>query len=313
MSDDLFGSRPIVSSGSAGTAVALGAATVQARRRVPGLRRLGRRFASQRVPTIALGVLVVIGALALAAPLLASHDPDAQNLRNALQGPSGEHWLGTDEVGRDVLTRLLFAARVSLLAAVQAVGVGVVLGVAPGVLAGYVGGWVDAVIMRITDVMLAFPPIILAIAIVGVLGPNLTNAMIAIGLVFAPRFLRLMRSSVMQVREETYVEASRSIGTSTFDILRRRVIPNSVSPLIVQLSLAAGTAMIAEATLSFLGLGVQPPQASWGSMIGRAVRHLDRAPFLVVWPGLAIAVTVLALNLVGDGLRDSFGRETRRE
>jgi ABC-type dipeptide/oligopeptide/nickel transport system permease subunit len=262
---------------------------------------------------VALGVLVVICGFALAAPILASHDPDAQNLRNALQGPSSDHWLGTDEVGRDVFTRLLYAARVSLFAAVQAVGVGVVLGVAPGVFAGYVGGRIDAVIMRITDVMLAFPPIILAIAVVGVLGPNLTNAMFSIGLIFAPRFLRLMRSTVMQVREETYVEASRSIGTSTFDILRRRVIPNSISPLIVQLSLAAGTAMIAEATLSFLGLGVQPPQASWGSMIGRAVRHLDRAPFLVIWPGLAIAVTVLALNLVGDGLRDSFGRETRRE
>lgn len=293
----------------------IGAASVTKprRQRAPGVRRLVRRFVRQRVAVVAAGFLVVMVALAAAAPLLTTHDPDANNLRNALQGPSGSHWLGTDELGRDVFTRLFFAARVSLLAAVQAVGVGVVLGVAPGVIAGYVGGWVDAVIMRITDVFLAFPPIILAIAIVGVLGPNLTNAMLAIGVVFAPRFLRLMRSSVMQVREETYVEASRSIGTSTMGILWRRVLPNSLSPLIVQLSLAAGTAMIAEATLSFLGLGVQPPQASWGSMVGRAVRHIDRAPWLVVFPGLAIALTVLALNLFGDGLRDSFGRETRRE
>jgi ABC-type dipeptide/oligopeptide/nickel transport system permease subunit len=180
------------------------------------------------------------------------------------------------------------------------------------VLAGYFRGWVDTVVMRITDVLLAFPPIILAIAIVGVLGPNLTNAMLAIGVIFTPRFVRITRSSVMQTREETYVEASRSIGTSTWGILRRRILPNSLSPLIVSVSLASGTAMIAEATLSFLGLGVQPPQASWGSMVGRAVRHIDRAPWLIVFPGLAIALTVLALNLVGDGLRDSFGRETVR-
>lgn len=285
----------------------------RAKRRLPGLRRIARRFARQRAAMIALGFLVLMVLAAAFAPLLTPYDPDVSNLRNALQGPSGQHWLGTDELGRDTLTRLLFAARVSLFAAVQAVGVGVLLGVVPGVVAGYVGGWIDALIMRITDAFLAFPPIILAIAVVGVLGPSLTNAMFAIGLVFAPRFLRLMRSSVMQVRDETYVEASRSIGTSTFGILRRRVLPNSLSPLIVQLSLAAGVAMIAEATLSFLGLGVQPPQASWGSMVGRAVRHLDRAPLLIVCPGIAIAVTVLALNILGDGLRDSFGRETRRE
>lgn len=310
---------PIDASGVVGTSAASAEAIRAARRargarrRAPGLRRLVRRFSQQRAALLALGFLSLMVLLAALAPLLARHDPDATNLRFALQGPSVEHWLGTDELGRDTFTRLLFAARVSLLAAVQAVGVGLLLGLVPGVVAGYAGGWVDAVIMRITDVFLAFPPIILAIAIVGVLGPNLRNAMFAIGLVFAPRFLRLMRSSVMQVREETYVEASRSIGTSTFGILRRRVLPNSLSPLIVQLSVAAGTAMIAEATLSFLGLGVQPPQASWGSMIGRAVRHIDRAPWLIVFPGLAIALTVLALNLVGDGLRDSFGRETRRE
>lgn len=283
------------------------------RRRAPGLRRMVRRFVRQPGPMVALGFLVLMAILAALAPVITRFDPDATNLRNALQGPSAEHWLGTDELGRDTFTRLFFAARVSLLAAVQAVGVGLLLGVVPGIVAGYAGGWVDAIIMRITDVFLAFPPIILAIAIVGVLGPNLRNAMFAIGLVFAPRFLRLMRSSVMQVREETYVEASRSIGTPTFGILWRRVLPNSVSPLIVQLSLASGVAMIAEATLSFLGLGVQPPQASWGSMVGRAVRHIDRAPWLIVFPGLAIAVTVLALNIFGDGLRDSFGRETRRE
>lgn len=282
------------------------------RKRFVALRSMARRFRRQRVPMVALVFLVLVAAAAVFAPLIAPHDPNANNLRNTLAGPSGEHWLGTDDLGRDVLSRLLFAARISLLAAVQAVGVGVVLGVLPGVVAGYFRGWVDHVVMRVTDVLLAFPPIILAIAIVGVLGASLTNAMLAIGVIFAPRFARMMRSSVMQVREETYVEASRSIGTSTWVILRKRVIPNSISPLIVQLSLASGTAMIAEATLSFLGLGVQPPDASWGSMVGRSVRHIDRAPMLIVLPGAAIALTVLALNLVGDGLRDSFGRETRR-
>jgi ABC-type dipeptide/oligopeptide/nickel transport system permease subunit len=287
--------------------------TVRVRRvRLAGLRRLARRFRRQRVPMVALAYLVVVLVAAVAAPVLTSSDPNATNLRNALKGPSGDHWLGTDDLGRDVFTRLLFAARISLQAAVQSVGLGLLLGVVPGVLAGYFRGWVDTVVMRITDVLLAFPPIILAIAIVGVLGPNLTNAMLAIGVIFTPRFVRITRSSVMQTREETYVEASRSIGTSTWGILRRRILPNSLSPLIVSVSLASGTAMIAEATLSFLGLGVQPPQASWGSMVGRAVRHIDRAPWLIVVPGLAIALTVLALNLVGDGLRDSFGRETVR-
>lgn len=282
------------------------------RPRFAGLRRLARRFRRQRVPMFALGYLVVLVLMAVCAPLLTSYEPDANNLRNTFKGPSGAHWLGTDDLGRDTFTRMLFAARISLLAAVQAVGVGMALGVVPGLVAGYVRGWVDTVVMRTTDVLMAFPPIILAIAIVGALGPNLTNAMLAVGVIFTPRFVRIVRSSVIQVREETYIDASKSIGTPALGILRKRVLPNSISPLIVSGSLAAGTSMIAEATLSFLGLGVQPPQASWGSMVGRAVRHIDRAPLLIIFPGVAIALTVLALNLVGDGLRDSLGRETLR-
>ncbi len=234
---------------------------------------------------VALGYLVVLVLMAILAPLLTSYEPDANNLRNTFKGPSGAHWLGTDDLGRDTFTRMLFAARISLLAAVQAVGVGMALGVVPGLVAGYARGWVDVVVMRITDVLMAFPPIILAIAIVGALGPNLTNAMLAVGVIFTPRFVRIVRSSVIQVREETYIDASKSIGTPALSIMWKRVLPNSISPLIVSGSLAAGTSMIAEATLSFLGLGVQPPQASWGSMVGRAVRHIDRAPLLIVFPG----------------------------
>jgi peptide/nickel transport system permease protein len=275
-------------------------------------RRFVRRFRRQPSALVALGFLVLMTLIALFAPLLAPHDPTTQNLRGALQPAGGAHLLGTDDLGRDVLSRLIFATRISLLAAVQAVAVAVAIGVIPGVVAGYLGGFVDALTMRITDAIMSFPPLILAIALVGVLGPNLTNAMIAIGILYSPRFLRLMRGTVLSVREETYIEASRSVGCSTPRIIRRHVLPNVMSPLLVQVSLVAGFAMLAEASLSFLGLGVQPPDASWGSMLGRAVRTIDRAPMLVVYPGALIAATVLALNLLGDGLRDSLGRETRR-
>jgi ABC-type dipeptide/oligopeptide/nickel transport system permease subunit len=200
---------------------------------------------------------------------------------------------------------------VSLIAAVQAVALALVLGVIPGLLAGFFGGWVDMVISRITDALMSFPPLLLAIAIVGVFGPNLRNAMIAVGVIFAPRFLRLTRSAVLSVKEETYIEASRSIGTSTAAVLRRHIVPNILSPLIVQVSLSLGFAMLAEASLSFLGLGVQPPEASWGAMVGRAYRFLNQAPTMVLFPGAAIALTVLSFNVLGDGLRDSFGREVR--
>lgn len=290
----------------------LGAGVVS-RVRLPGLRRFVARFRHERAALIALGFLATVALVAVAAPWLTPYDPNETDLRNALASPNGSNLLGTDELGRDVLTRLMFAARISLVAVLQALTVGVILGVPAGLIAGYIGGWVDAIVMRITDALMSFPPIILAIAIVGVLGPDLTNAMIAIGVIFAPRFLRLIRGSVLEVREETYIEASLSIGTPHLWILRKRVLPNAMSPLIVQLSLSAGVAMIAEASLSFLGLGVQPPDASWGSMLGRAVRHMDRAPWLIVFPGIAIAACVLALNVLGDGIRDSFGRETRRE
>lgn len=275
-------------------------------------RRFLRRFRRQPAAMVALGYLLVMVVIGIAAPLLAPHDPEAQNLRAVLDPPGGGRLLGTDDLGRDELSRLIFATRISLLAAGQAVLVAVTLGVVPGVLAGYLGGVVDTVIMRITDAIMSFPPLILAIALVGVLGPNLTNAMIAIGILYAPRFSRLMRGTVIGVREETFIEASRSIGCSTPRIVGRHVLPNVLSPLLVQISLVAGFSMLAEASLSFLGLGVQPPDASWGSMLGRAVRFLDRAPMLVIYPGVLLALTVLAFNVLGDGLRDSLGRETRR-
>lgn len=274
--------------------------------------RFMRRFRRQRPAVGALIFLVVLVLIAIFAPVVAPHDPDANNLRSVFAPPSLDHPLGTDQNGRDTLSRLIFGARVSLLAAVQAVAVAIALGLIPGLIAGYFGRWVDTALMRLTDAILTFPPLLLAMAIVGVLGPGLTNAMMAVGIVFAPRFARLVRGLVLSVREETYIEASKTIGTSTSRILRRHVLPNIMSPIIVQISLALGFAMLAEAALSFLGLGVTPPQSSWGSMLQNAYRTISRDTFAAIPPGMAIMFTVLAFNLLGDGIRDSLGREIRR-
>lgn len=277
-----------------------------------GMRRFLGRFRRQTPAVIALVFLVFVILVALFAGVLAPQDPEIQDLRNTLASPfTSGHWLGTDELGRDVLSRLIFAARISLLAAAIAVSVGFVLGVPLGLVSGFAGGKIDTFLMRVADAVMSFPPLILAIAVIAILGPSLVNAMLAVGIVFAPRFLRLVRSSVLTVREETYIEAARTIGTPTPIILVRHVLPNVLSPLIVQISLAAGFSLLAEAGLSFLGLGVQPPDASWGSMMGRAFRSLNQQPWLIVWPGLMIVLTVLAFNVLGDGLRDSLGRETR--
>jgi ABC-type dipeptide/oligopeptide/nickel transport system permease subunit len=275
-------------------------------------RRFLRRLRRQPLALIAMIFMAIIVLIAIFAPLIAPFDPDDNNLRDVLKGPSGDHWLGTDQNGRDTLSRLIFGARVSLLAAGQAVGIALLLGLIPGLLAGYFGRWVDAVIMRFAEAIMTFPPLLLAMAIVGVLGPGLTKAMFAVGIVFAPRFARLVRGLVLSVREETYIEASHSIGTSTPRILRRHVLPNILSPLIVQISLALGFSMLAEAALSFLGLGVIPPQSSWGSMLQNAYTSLSTSKFQAIPPGVAIMLTVLAFNLIGDGIRDSLGREIRK-
>lgn len=280
---------------------------------VSARRRFLRRFARQRPALWALGFLVLLSLAAVFAPLVAPYDPLQQDLDKVLQAPSWLHWFGTDELGRDVLSRTIFAARISLLAAFQAVTIALVIGVPPGLLAGLVGGHVDNLIMRLTDALMSFPPLILAVAIVAALGPSLTNAMVAVGILLSPTFLRLMRGTAMAVSQETYVEAARSIGCTRSWIITRHILPNVVSPLFVQISVFAGIAMLSEAGLSFLGLGAQPPDSSWGAMVGRGFRYISHAPSLIVFPGLAIAVTVLAFYILGDGLRDSLGRETRRE
>ncbi len=274
--------------------------------------RFRRRFLRQRPAVLALVVLALIVTVAILAPWIAPHDPETQDLRNALQPAfSDDHVLGTDQLGRDVLSRLMFGARYSLLAAVQAVGVGLVLGVIPGLLAGFFRGPTDWVVLRVIEALTAFPPIILAVAVVAVLGPGLTNAMLAVGILFAPRFARMARDATLQVREETFVEAARSMGLPRNTILRRHIVPHILSPLIVMASVLAGVAMIVEAGLSFVGLGATPPASSWGTVLSGAFRYTSNAPMLIVWPGLCIVVTVLCLNLLGDGIKDSLGRESR--
>lgn len=291
------------------TAVAI--AATPARGESPA-RRFVRRFRHDRPAMTAGTVLLFIVVCAIAAPLLAPYDPDAQSLTDRLQAFNGDHWLGTDDLGRDVLSRLLFASRVSLIAAVQATAVGVVLGVPTGLVAGYARGVIDNVLGRIADAMMSIPALLLALAIVGVLEPNLTSAMIAIGIVYAPRLFRITRSAALSVREETFVEAARSVGAGPWRIVTGHVLPNVLSPLIVQVSLSMGFAILFEASISFLGLGVQPPDASWGSMLGRSTRFFEQSPHLVVVPGVMILVTVLAFNVIGDGIRDSLGKEVRR-
>lgn len=288
---------------------AAGATSAPPRRESPG-RRFRRRLLRSWATRVALLVLAVWLVTALAAPWLAPHDPLAQDLgARRLPPGSADHLLGTDALGRDTLSRLVYGARVAAQAALTSVSVGLVLGVPPALVAGLLKGWWDAVFSRVADALLSFPPLLLALAIVGVMGPDLTNAMLAIGIVFVPRFYRIVRAATLAVREETYIDASRSIGTPTGWVLRRHVLPNVLAPLAVQVSIALGFAILAEASLSFLGLGVQPPDPSWGSMLSEGRAAWFYTPWPLVVPATAIVLCVLACNVTGDGLADSVGRE----
>ena len=264
-------------------------------------------------PAAALGLIVVVlfVVVALAAPLLAPYDPLATSWSAIRRAPSAAHWMGTDENGRDMLSRIVWGARASLLAGVVSVTIAAGVGVPAGVLAGFAGGWVDAIIGRVIDAMLACPFLILAIALAAFLGPALTNAMVAIGITAAPVFARVARGATLSIAALEYVEAARSIGNPAWRVALRHVVPNILPPVLVQGTLAIAAAIIAEASLSFLGLGQQPPAPSWGSMLNAAQRFLGTAPWLAIFPGAAIALTVLAFNLVGDGLRDALDPRRR--
>ncbi|MGW3482962.1 ABC transporter permease [Rhodococcus indonesiensis] len=277
-------------------------------------RRFLRRFRGRRAAVAAAVFLALITVLGLAAPLIAPHDPLVQELTARRLPPlSDGYLLGTDNLGRDTLSRLLYGARVAVTAAAISVTVGLLLGVIPALAAGFLGGRWDALLSRIADAFLSFPPLLLAMAIVGVMGPDLTNAMFAIGIVFGPRFFRVVRGAVIAVRENTFIEASRSIGTPTTRIVRQHILPHTLSPLIVQISLACGFAMLAESSLSFLGLGVQPPDPSWGRMLAEGREAWNYTTWPVLIPAVAIILAVLACNTLGDGIRDSVGRENRSE
>ncbi len=264
------------------------------------------RFLHRPVAVVGLVVIVLFIGVAIFAPLIAPYDPIATSWTAIRKAPSLAHWMGTDEDGRDVLSRVIFGARASLLAGVVSVLIAAGIGVPAGLLAGFAGGWIDMVLSRIVDAMLACPFLILAIALAAFLGPNLTNAMIAIGVSTAPRFMRVTRAATLDASSNEYVEAARAIGNPPWRVAVRHVLPNIVPPIMVQGTLAIAAAIIAEASLSFLGLGQQPPDPSWGSMLNSAQRFLSQAPWLAVFPGLGIFLAVLSFNLVGDGLRDAL-------
>src|SRR5205823_6846300 len=255
---------------------------------------------------LALALIAVFALCALLAPVIAPYDPLAQELGSRLQPPSPQHWLGTDSLGRDIASRILFGARISLIIGVVVVATAGVVGTAIGLVAGYAGGLVDESLMRLTDVFFAFPALILAMAIAGALGPSLTNAIIAIAVVSWPVYARLVRAQVLTLREREYVEAARSLGASTPRIIWQHILPNTLAPLLVQASFDMGGAILAAAGLSFIGFGTQPPTPEWGVMISDGRSYISTQPWLSLFPGLAILFTVAAFNLIGDGLRDAF-------
>jgi peptide/nickel transport system permease protein len=284
------------------TSIDARSATALPRRKRRGLVRFMRNKAA--VFGAVLVALIVV--MAVFAPWLTQYDPVQASFMTVRQAPSAVHWFGTDELGRDVLSRLLYGARASLLAGVVSVGIAVVLGVPLGLLAGYFGKLVDGVISRIADALLSIPFLILAIALSAFLGPSLTNAMAAIGISAMPRFIRLTRGQAISVKAEEYVEGARAIGLDHARIILRYILPNVLPPIIVQASLTVASAIIAEASLSFLGLGQLPPSPSWGSMLNTAKDFVSQAPWMSIFPGIAIFLAVLGFNLLGDGLRDAL-------
>ncbi len=284
------------------TATALGAETATRKQRSRGL----QKFLRNKGAVVGAVLVLAFALLAILAPLVTPQDPLQTSFTVIRKAPSAAHWLGTDDLGRDIYTRLAYGARASLMAGVISVAIALAVGVPFGLMAGYYGGLVDGAISRATEAMLAIPFLILAIALAAFLGPSLGNAMIAIGLSAMPIFIRLTRGQVLSVKTEDYVEGARSIGLPDRWIIIRYILPNVMPPLIVQATLTIATAIIAEASLSFLGLGQQPPSPSWGSMLNTAKNYMSQAPWMSIFPGGAIFMVVLGFNLLGDGLRDAL-------
>lgn len=267
-----------------------------------------RRLKKNKMAMLGLAILTVLVITAFAADFIADWDTVVikQNLTERLQGPSANHWFGTDEFGRDIFARMVHGARVSLKVGILAVGIAIMIGGTLGAIAGYYGGKLDNVIMRIMDMFLAIPSILLAIAIVSALGPSLINLMISVGISSVPSYARIVRASVLSIRDREFVEAARAIGAKDGRIITKHIIPNALAPVIVQGTLGVAGAILSTAGLSFIGLGIQPPAPEWGAMLSSGRQFLRYAPHVTTFPGIAIVITILALNLVGDGLRDAL-------
>lgn len=272
----------------------------------PPERRALTKFLRNKAAVAGAVIVALFLLMAIFAPLIAPYAPDKTNFLLVRKPPDALHWFGTDEIGRDVLTRVIYGARASLLAGCVSVLVAMLIGVPLGLLAGYLGGWWDMIVSRCTDALLSIPFLILAIALAAFLGPSLTNAMLAIGIAATPFIIRLTRGQTLAVKTEEYVEGARSVGVPRLRIALRYILPNITAPILVQATLIIAQAIIAEASLSFLGLGQQPPAPSWGSMLNVAKNYMEQAPWMAIWPGLAIFLAVLGFNLTGDGLRDAL-------
>jgi ABC-type dipeptide/oligopeptide/nickel transport system permease subunit len=279
--------------------------------RASGTAEAVRRFATHRGALGAAVFLLVLAVAAALAPQVMPRDPLAQDLGAILAKPTAAHPLGTDDLGRDVLARIVYGARLSLAASLMAVAIAAGLGVPFGLIAGYAGGRTDDAIMRVNDALQTIPALVLAMAIAATLGPGLFNVMVAVGIIFAPRFARLVRGQALAVREEAFVESARALGASHTRIISRHVFPNVLSPILVQISISIAFALLAETSLSFLGIGIRPPDPSWGADVGRGYRFMRRAPWLVFMPGMAVLLTTLAFNFVGDGVRSALDPRQR--
>lgn len=271
-----------------------------------------RRLKVNKGAVAGLAIILLLTAMAVFAPYLAPYNPDKFNVGPRLSAPSMKNLLGTDSFGRDQLSRIIYGARISLYVGFIAVGIGAICGGFIGALVGYYGGRIDNILMRLMDVLLAVPQIILAIAIVGALGANLVNLMIAVGVSQIPRYARIVRASALSVRGQEFIEAARAIGASDLRIILENILPNCMAPIIVQSTLGVASAILSAAALSFLGLGIQPPTAEWGSMLSLGRQYMRNAPHLTFFPGLIIAVVVMSLNIFGDGLRDALDPKLRQ-
>ena len=275
-------------------------------RRMSGTKRAWLEFRRNRFALVGTAFIVFIAFMGIFAPIVSTHDPSRQSLRERMKPPTAEHWLGTDELGRDFYTRLVYGARISLFVGIVGAAAGVVCGTIVGLISGFFGGWIDTIVMRVIDVMYAFPGLLLAILVVAVMGPSLLNLIVVLAIWGTPTLSRIVRANVLSLKEQDYVEAARAIGASRIRIIFQHLLPNTLAPIIVNATLAVAGSILTTAALGFLGLGVQPPEAEWGNILSNGRQYLRKAPLLMIFPGTLIFLTVISINLIGDALRDAL-------